>query len=145
MSILSSGLIYILIFNLLISLTTLIGLKLSNDLNLNNWFLSSIAPIFIHTLFFCLSLLISNYFRKTNKSITFNIGIVLGTYLIGVLSLMSDKLEFLKYLSPFEYINSKTIITNNSLDIFNLVLLTIYIIISVIGFYSTYNKKELGL
>ena len=58
---------------------------------------------------------------------------------------MSDKLEFLKYLSPFEYINSKTIITNNSLDIFNLVLLTIYIIISVIGFYSTYNKKELGL
>jgi len=140
-----TGLIYILIFNLLISLTTLIGLKLSNDLNLNNWFLSSIAPIFIHTLFFCLSLLISNYFRKTNKSITFNIGIVLGTYLIGVLSLMSDKLEFLKYLSPFEYINSKTIITNNSLDIFNLVLLTIYIIISVIGFYSTYNKKELGL
>ena len=140
-----TGLIYILVFNLVISLTTLIGLNLSNDFNFKHWFLSSIAPIFIHTFFFCLSLLISNYFRKTNKSITFNIGVVLGTYLIGVLSLMSDKLEFLKYFSPFEYINSKTIITDSSLDILNLVLLTTYIIISVIGLYSTYNKKELGL
>jgi len=140
-----TGLIYILVFNLLISITTLIGLKLSNDFSFNHWFLSSIAPIFIHTFFFCLSLLISNYFKKKNKSITFNIGVVLGTYLIGVLSLMSDKLEFLKYFSPFEYINCKTIITNNSLDVFNLVLITSYIIISIIGLYSTYNKKELGL
>ena len=140
-----TGLIYIFIFNLVISLTTLIGLNLSNDFNFKHWFLSSIAPVFIHTFFFCLSLLISNYFKKTNKSITFNIGIVLGTYLIGVISLMSEKLEFLKYFSPFEYINSKTIVTNNSLDIFNLILLTTYVIITLMVLYSTYNKKELGL
>ena len=90
-------------------------------------------------------MVVSNYFKKTNKSITFNIGIVLGTYLIGIISLMSEKLEFLKYFSPFEYINSKTIITSNSLEIFNLVLLSAYIIISLVGLYSTYNKKELGL
>lgn len=140
-----TGLIYIITFNLIISLTTLIGLNLSNDFNFKHWLLSNIAPVFIHTFFFCLSLLISNYFKKTNKSITFNIGIVLGTYLIGVISLMSDKLEFLKYLSPFEYINSEVIVTNNSLDIFNLFLLTTYIVITLIGLYSTYNKKELGL
>lgn len=140
-----TGLVYILTFNLIISLTTLIGLKLSNDFNFNHWILSSIAPIFIHIFFFLLSMLISNYFKKTNKSITFNIGIVLGTYLIGVLSLMSNKLEFLKYFSPFEYINSKTIVTSNSLEIFNLILLSIYIVITLVGLYSTYNKKELGL
>lgn len=140
-----TGLIYIIIFNLIISLTTLIGLNLSNDFNSRHWILSSIAPVFIHVFFFCLSLLLSNYFKKTNKSITFNIGIVLGTYLIGVISLMNDKLELLKYLSPFEYINSEVIVTNNSLDIFNLTLLTTYTIITLIGLYSTYNKKELGL
>ena len=142
---LATGLIYIFVFNIVISLTTLIGLNLSNDFNLNHWFLSSIAPIFVHIFFFSFSLLISNYFKKTNKSITTNIGIVLGTYLIGVISLMSDKLEFLKYFSPFEYINSAIIVTNNSLDIFNLLLLVTYIIISLIGLYNTYNKKELGL
>jgi len=140
-----TGLIYILVFNLIISLTTLIGLNLSNDFNFKHWLLSSIAPLFIHTFFFSLSLLISNYFKKTNKSITFNIGIVLGTYLIGIVSLMSEKLEFLKYFSPFEYINSKTIVTSNSLEILNLVLLTVYVVISLIGLYKTYNKKELGL
>ena len=88
---------------------------------------------------------ISNYFKKTNKSLTFNIGLVLGTYLIGVISLMSEKLEFLKYLSPFEYINSKTIVTDNCLNGYNLILLTIYIIVCLIGLYKTYNKKELGL
>jgi len=140
-----TGLIYILVFNIIISLTTLIGLKLSNDFNFNHWFLSSIAPIFVHTFFFVFALLISNYFNKTNKSITACISIVLGTYFIGVISLMSDKLEFLKYFSPFEYINSSTIVTANSLDIFNLILISIYIIITLIGLYSTYNKKELGL
>lgn len=140
-----TGLIYIFIFNLIISLTTLIGLNLSNDFNFKHWLYSSIAPIFVHTFFFCISLLVSNYFKKTNKSITTNLGIVFGTYLLGVLSLMSEKIEFLKYFSPFEYINSKTIITNNSLDIFNLFLLTTYIIITLIGLYSTYDKKELGL
>ena len=140
-----TGLIYIFAFNLIISLTTLIGLNLSNDFNFKHWLYSSIAPIFVHTFFFCTSLLVSNYFKKTNKSITTNLGIVFGTYLIGVLSLMSEKIEFLKYFSPFEYINSKTIITNNSLDIFNLFLLTTYIIITLVGLYNTYDKKELGL
>lgn len=139
------GIIYILIFNLIISITTFIGLNLSNDFNLNHWFLISLAPIFIHLFFFVLSMLISNYFKRTNKSITANISVVFGTYLLGVISLMSDKLEFLKYFSPFEYINSETIVTNNSLNIFNLILLSTYTIICLIGLYSTYNKKELGL
>ena len=91
-----AGLIYIFAFNLVISFTTLIGLNLSNDFNFKHWIYSSIAPIFIHTFFFCISLLVSNYFKKTNKSITTNLGIVFVTYLIGVLSLMSEKIEFLK-------------------------------------------------
>jgi L-iditol 2-dehydrogenase len=58
---------------------------------------------------------------------------------------LCEKLEFLKYLSPFEYINSKTIVTDNCLNSYNLILLTIYIIVCLIGLYKTYNKKELGL
>lgn len=140
-----TGLSYVLVFDLVISICTLIGLNLSNDFNFNHWLLSSVAPIFIHIFFFVFSLLISNYFKKTNKSITINIGIVLGTYIVGVISLMSEKLEFLKYFSPFEYINSKTIVSSNSLDILNISLLVVYTIVIVIGLYSTYNKKEVGL
>lgn len=140
-----TGLTYIIAFNLVISICTLIGLSLSNDFNWMHWLLSSIAPIFVHTFFFTLSLLVSNYFKKTNKSITINIGIVLGTYIIGVIALMSEKLEFLKYFSPFEYINTKPIVTNNSLDILNISLLVIYTGIILVGLYSTYNKKEVGL
>ena len=140
-----TGLSYIIIFNLIISICTLIGLNLSNDFNFNHWILSSIAPIFIHIFFFSISLLISNNFKKTNKSITVNIGIVLGTYIIGVIALLSEKLEFLKYFSPFEYINSKTIVTDNCLDIINIGLLVIYTAIIIVGLYSTYNKKEVGL
>lgn len=140
-----AGIIYVLVFNVIISLTTLIGLKMSHDFNFNHWFLSSIAPIFIHLFFFILAMLVSNYFKRTNKSVTVNLGIVLGSYILGVLSLMSDKLEFLKYFSPFEYINSDSIVLNNNLNGGNLILLTVYMIILIVGLYSTYNKKELGL
>lgn len=140
-----TGIIYILIFNTIISVTNFIGLNLSNDFDFTHWILISVAPIFIHLFFFVLAMFVSNFFKKTNKSLTFNIGLVLGTYLIGVISLMSEKLEFLKYLSPFEYINSKTIVTDNCLNGYNLILLTIYIIVCLIGLYKTYNKKELGL
>lgn len=140
-----TGIIYVLVFNVIISLTTLIGLKMSHDFNFNHWLLSSTAPIFIHLFFFILAMLVSNYFKRTNKSVTVNLGIVLGSYILGVLSLMSDKLEFLKYFSPFEYINSDSIVLNNNLNGGNLILLTVYMIILIVGLYSTYNKKELGL
>lgn len=138
------GFIYILLFNLIIAITTLIGLNLSNDFDFIKWLLISISPMFLHLFFFTLTLLLSIYYRKTRKSMTMGIGIVLGTYILQVVGMMSDKIEFIKYLSPFEYVSARDIVVDSSLNPINIGLLLIIVVVILIGLYDSYNKKELN-
>lgn len=138
------GFVYILLFNLIIAITTLIGLNLSNDFDFIKWLLISISPMFLHLFFFTLTLLLSIYYRKTRKSMTMGIGIVLGTYILQVIGMMSDKIEFIKYLSPFEYVSARDIVVDSSLNPINIGLLLIIVVVILIGLYDSYNKKELN-
>lgn len=72
-----------------------------------------------------------------------SLGLSLGTYFIHVISQMSTKVEFLKYLTPYEYFSARYIILNDKLH-YGYFILTIVLIISLIaGIYYRYNKKEL--
>jgi len=137
-----AGLFYITFFNLIISLTIFIGLLLNNDFNLITWALTSVGPLITQFIFFFITLLISIVIKKGKRITGISISTVLGTYLLQVLSTLSDKISFFKYLSPFEYTNSRGIILNNSFEIIYMVL-CVFIIIScfAICFYL-YNKKE---
>lgn len=138
------GFIYIFLFNLVIAITTLIGLNLSNDFDFTKWLLISIAPIFLHLFFFTFTLLMSIYYRKTRKSMTMGIGVVLGTYMLQIIGMMSDKIEFVKYLSPFEYVSARDIVVDSSLKPINIGILLVMVVIILIGLYDSYNKKELN-
>lgn len=140
-----AGLIYILIFNILIAITNLIGLALSNDLDFNKWLWISVLPIILSIFFFFICLFISMYLKKTSSSIGVNLGVVFGFYMINILSLMTDKLEFLKFFSPFYYIDARDVLVNGSPDLINIIMLGgISIIFALLSYYE-YDKKELGL
>ena len=141
---LAMGFVYILLFNLVVAITTLIGLKLSNDFDFIRWLLLSLAPTFLHLFFFTLTLLMSIYYRKVRKSMTMGIGLVLGTYMLQVIGMMSDKIEFIKYLSPFEYVSARDIVVDKSLNPINIGILLVIVLVILIGLYDSYNKKELN-
>ncbi|MDD2434911.1 MAG: ABC transporter permease subunit [Bacilli bacterium] len=138
------GLIYIILFNMVIGLTSFIGLSLSGPFEFKDWLLISIAPLFLHLFFFTLSLLLSIYYKKTRKSMMISIGVVIGTYIIQILSTMTDSLKFLKYFSPYEYINARDIVLNHQLNYSNILILSMMTVIILIGLYDAYNKKELN-
>ena len=81
-------------------------------------------------------MLISNYIKNVKKSTSLNITIIFITYFISIISLINEKVEFLKYFSLFEYINNK-------LNILYLVIIIFSIIIELIILYKGYNKREL--
>ncbi len=139
------GVIYIFIFNLLIGLMTYTSFSLSHSLQFSKWFYLSIAPLMMQYVFFFLTLFISTYYNKTKKMMGISLGLVLGTYFIQTISMMSDKIDFLKYISPFEYFNARFILVNNHMNIGYLILSLIIILLSIIGIYYNYNKKELTL
>lgn len=138
-----TGFIYILLFNLCISIVILFGLIFSKDLNFLKWVFISILPIIIHLFFFTISILISIFLTKTRKSIGISLGILFGFYVLNVLGAMSEKIEFLKYLSPFYYINARSIITNSKIDGLNCIIVLIISIIFTILSFKFFDKKEL--
>lgn len=139
------GLFYLTMFNVVISLTTLIGCAASNDFYFMKWLLLSLCPLLLHYLFFFVTLLLSMFFSKTRKSMIISLGVVFISYVISALATMSEKISFLKYLSPFEYINSREIMLNETIKPIYMLISIIIILISLIGAYRFYNKKEFNV
>ena len=71
-----------------------------------------------------IGMLLSMYVTKTRTLMSVSIGVVLGLYLLGMLVNLKDNLNGLKYLTPFQYFDSRTILHSGSIE-------WIYIVISV--------------
>ena len=140
---LASGFIYITLFNLIIYLVTLLGIIISGDGNLKVWTLIVLASYIIQIFFYLLGLVIGLFFDKTRKSMAVGLGIVIGTYVINSLSLLTKELEFLKYLSPYGYIDVRNIIIDETFNIPLLIVSFIVCAICIIITYYIYNKKEI--
>ena len=76
-----------------------------------------------------------------------NIGIGLGLatcfYFINIMSNITDKAEFLKYLTPFSYTEASYIFTEGSLEIKYLFVGIVVGIIGIICSYVMYLKKDI--
>jgi ABC-2 type transport system permease protein len=138
------GFVYLILFNVVVGLTTFIVLKSNNDFDFTNWALITIAPFILDVFFFLISLLISLFFKKTSKGISIGIGTVFIMYLLNLLGTLSDKIEILKYFSIFNYMDSRQIVTDHHIGTFGLILTLTVCIIMISATYIIYNKKELG-
>ncbi len=138
-----TGYILAILFNMIIYITLLLGLILSNDLDFTKLNLLILTSLFIDFTFISLTIYISTFLKKTNKSTMISLGVVFGFYLLHIISQLSEKVEFLKFFSPFHYTNARSIIKDNSIPIENIIILLVTIEIINILSYIKYKKKEL--
>ena len=139
------GILYIFLFNLVLLLVSLISLYVLDDLDAKLLLLFSGSALMTQYIFFFVTVFISMFFTKTKKMIGVSLGLVLGTYFIQVLSLLSEKIEFLKYLSPFEYFSARYIIINEAYKTSYLLLTFIIITVCIVGSIKIYKNKEFTL
>lgn len=137
-----AGGFYIFLFNLLIAITTGLGLISCSDFHFSKWLAMSVGPLLLHLFFFNGSVYLSQFFRRTPKSMGVCLGFALGTYFLQVISLLSQKIEFLKYFSPYTYIDAKTIIESSSLSIFSCSILIATMVVIVLFLIKNYEKRE---
>jgi ABC-2 type transport system permease protein len=71
------------------------------------------------------------------------VSLLLGTYLLSILSSLNNNLEFLKYLSPFKYFDAVALLHESRIDISFLGLSLAIILVSMVGAYLTYAKRDL--
>ena len=138
-----SGLIYITLIVISLGIFNYIGLSLSGDFDKKQYILLSITPLFPSIVIFFLCLFLSTYTHKTKKMFGISLGIVLISYVLQMLSTISTKVEFLKYLSVFTLADIRNVIADISI---NPIMIFISIILSILFLSLTiinYNKKEL--
>lgn len=137
------GIIYIVLMVLVISLFNYIALYLSGDFDKKQYLLLSITPIISSLPLFSINLYISTYFHKLKSMLGISLGISIGSYFIQVLSDISEKVEFLKYLSIYTLADIRNIIIDIRINPLMIVLSISITLVFIVSAYLRYNKKGL--
>jgi len=69
----------------------------------------------------------------------------MGTLFFNKISNAAERFEFLKYVSPFEYVDPTDILIYEKLNTNYLILIIAIIATSVVGTYYFYQKKDMLL
>ena len=137
------ALTYIISMIFILGIFNYIGLSLSGDFNQKQYLLLAISPLLSSLVIFSICLFISTFTHKTKKTMGISLAIVFLSYFLQILAELSNKVEFLKYISTFTLADTRNIITNTTINpicIIVSILLTVSLII--LSIYK-YNKKEL--
>ena len=136
------GIIYIILMVLVIAIFNYIALYLSGDFDKKQYLLLSITPLFTSLPLFSINLYISTYFHKLKSIFGISLGISIGSYLIQILADMSEKVEFLKYLSIYTLADIRTIIIDIRINPIMIIVSILITLVFIVSSYLKYNKKE---
>jgi ABC-2 type transport system permease protein len=133
-------------FNIILSIVTYIGFIIGSDERIDGYvfFLISIAPWLLHVTFASLAFLVSCVMKKSKSIMSISLGIVFTTYFLNILASVTDKVSFLKYFSPFEYVNSVSIMVDHKIEPLYFLVMILIISVSIVMSYVIYNKKDLA-
>ncbi len=101
------------------------------------------AMFMIELIFLAAGLLLGCAMKHYKRSASTAVGIILVTYLISILSVMQEKLDFLKYVTPFRYFDAGELFRSGRMDGTYLLLSAVIIVVCVAGAYLAYRRRDL--
>ncbi len=134
---------YIALMVVTVGVFNYIALLLSGDFNQKQYLLLSITPLFTALPLFGIGLFISTFMRKSKKVLGIGLGIVFLSYFINVISELSDKVSFLKYLSLYTLSDVRNVISSVSLNPLTIIISICITIGFISSSYYRYERKEL--
>lgn len=133
--------------NLLITIVMYISLEVvkTGDYSIKLFLLLSLAALLLHLTFAALGFLASVIIRRSQNVLPVSLGLVMVTYFLGIASVLSEKLEFLKYFSPFKYVDAVDILTRQKIDPMYLLMMVFISVIAVVISYYLYRHKDFAV
>lgn len=138
---------YIVLFNLIFALINLIMFQAvkPGGYDMTGFILVSVGPLLLHLIFASIGLLISVFVVKAKAVYPISIGAVLGAYFLSIAASVSDKLDNIKYVTPFKYFEAADLILDEKIKGLYLAV-TFIIIVSTVGLtYLFYNRKNISV
>ncbi len=104
-----------------------------------------ISMFFVQLIFLFLGAFFASCSKRTKGSGSLTIGIVLASFMIAKFTTMTDKVNFLNVLSPFQYFSYEKIVNGGEINLLiallSLVLTSIFTILS----YLFYLRRDLSI
>jgi len=101
------------------------------------------AMFCIELIFLAIGLLLGCAMKQYRRSGSVAVAIILVTYFMSVMSSMNERLDFLKYLTPFRYFDAGQLFRSGQMNGTYLAISAVIIVACVAVAYWTYNKRDL--
>jgi len=108
-------------------------------------FLVIVSLFLIHVLFLSIGFLLASITRSSKQATSLGSFLIIGSFLIKILTDLQSDLDFLNILSPFTYVNSNTILLQDHIDSGDQVHLIFTLVFTILFFTGTYyffHKKD---
>ena len=137
------GITYIVLLVVIFFIFNYISLELTEDFDHLQLFLMSIAPLLTALPLFSINLFISTFLHSTKASIGISLGFVFLSYILSILSELSDKVDYLKNFSVYTLSDIRNVITKIEINPIMVIVSILITIVFITLTYQKYNKKEL--
>lgn len=137
--------VYIFLLNVILFAVTYFSFESvkTSNYSVKTLFLIHVGYFIAEITFANIGILISLIVKNQKSSVSLSLWLVLGMYFINILAGLSDKADFLKYFTPFKYVDAKDIVTNGYIKTEYVIILVCVNIIAVATSYVIYNHKDI--
>ncbi len=101
------------------------------------------AMFAMELIFLAIGLLLGCAMKRYRRAGSTAVAIILGTYLVSVLSVLHKDLDPLKYFTPFRYFDAGELLRNGHMEGTYLLLSAGIIVLCVAAAYWTYRRRDL--
>ncbi len=97
----------------------------------------------IALIFLAIGLLLGCAMKRYKRSASVAVAIILVAYFVSIITVMQERLDFLKYFTPFKYFDAGELFRSGRMDSTYLVLSAAIIVVCVTAAYWIYNRRDL--
>ena len=126
-------------------ITLILTFLIIDEIRFTTILLLVIGPFLLQVIFASISFVISIFVTKSRQVMSISLGLVIGLFFLDVIATLTDQFEFLKYFTPYEYVNAVDIINNHAINWIYLIISLGLIILSIFSSWYFYNKKDILL
>ena len=105
----------------------------------------SLAMLLMMLIFLSVGMFLASVLKRYKSSGKISASLLMGLYFINVLAALSDKLDFLKYITPFKYFEASKILHRPGLEPKYVILSCVIIIVGVVGTFMIYPRRDLHI
>jgi ABC-2 type transport system permease protein len=142
---LCAALVNIAVFNMLTYAASVLFIGQYNDGNglADKVGILMLALFILQVLFLSIGSALGSIMKTTRKASSINTAIILGAFFLSVAVDLYDKIDFLKYATPFKYFDANSLLNGGAYSIVSIVLCVILTGLCLVCTYVKFGSRDL--